>query len=70
MNNINIEKINIINVLEEKKRKKEKEEKNRKWNKICEEYNTVKLFIDNIFNETEITETQTTPGDSETTTPQ
>ena len=70
LENIENEKKNEEERKRYEKLKKKKEEKNRKWNKICEEYNTVKLFIDNIFNETEITETQTTPGDSETTTPQ
>lgn len=56
LENIELEKENNQKREEYEKIKKENEEKNKKWNEICAEYNTVKILIDNIFNEAEINE--------------
>ena len=52
--NMEIEKENQLEKEKYEKFKKELEEKNKKWKEICQEYNTNKILINNIFTEPEI----------------
>ena len=52
--NMEIENENQLEKEKYEKFKKELEEKNKKWKEICQEYNTNKILINNIFTEPEI----------------